>query len=154
MSPSINRFRGGYEFLRNPFPCDVILEDDMRIYPTVEHAYQASKTLDLDYRILIRKAQNLSLIKSLGKKAPLRLDWNDEFKLRIMEDLLRQKWRKTIFKRKLLSTWPHLIVEGNNRHDVFWGECDGTCSRGPHEPFGDNNLGKLHMKIREDIRLG
>ena len=150
----IDKFRGGYEFLRNPYPCEVVLEDDMRIYPSVEHAYQASKTLDLDYRILIQYHRGwLSELKSLGRKAPLRPDWNDELKISIMKDLLEQKWRKSLLKRKLLSTWPHQISEGNNWHDVFWGVCDGTCRQGPHKPFGEDHLGKLHMLIRENIRL-
>lgn len=44
---------------------------------------------------------------------------------------------------KLEATGDSLLVEGNWWHDTFWGVCNG---------FGENNLGKLLMKIREELK--
>ena len=46
----INEFQGDYRFLSNFHPAEV--EMDGIKYPSVEHAYQAAKSLDKDERIL------------------------------------------------------------------------------------------------------
>ena len=45
---------------------------------------------------------------------------------------------------KLLDTGDTELIEGNNWHDTFWGVCKGK---------GQNNLGKILMEVRKDIRL-
>lgn len=44
MSDAIDRFSGPHRFLSNFYPSPIIY--DGVAYPTVEHAYQAQKTLD------------------------------------------------------------------------------------------------------------
>jgi ribA/ribD-fused uncharacterized protein len=119
-------------------------------YPTVEHAYVAAKTLDLDKRKYI---SNLSWnkagqAKKIGQKLKIRDNW-DNIKVDIMEDLLRQKfgWRPN-FKQKLKDTGDQELVEGNYWHDNFWGNC--KCRACVDKP-GLNMLGKLLMKIRSEL---
>ena len=45
----INRFNGDYIFLSNFYPVEV--EYNGILYPSVEHAYQAQKTLNEDIRL-------------------------------------------------------------------------------------------------------
>src|SRR5579885_277433 len=52
----IASFHGTYRFLSNFWLSEVRLPGDPFLYPSVEHAYQASKTTDLDLRASIRSA--------------------------------------------------------------------------------------------------
>jgi predicted NAD-dependent protein-ADP-ribosyltransferase YbiA (DUF1768 family) len=81
--------------------------------------------------------------KAFGKTIILRPDWND-VKLKIMENLLRQKFKKgSELGDKLVETFPKILIEGNTWNDTFWGICNSV---------GKNHLGKLLMKIRRDIK--
>lgn len=81
--------------------------------------------------------------KRRAKKIAIREDW-DNVKLQIMEELLVQKFNQEPFKTNLINTGNEFIQEGNTWNDVFWGVNLKTG-------FGENNLGKLIMKIREGI---
>lgn len=111
-------------------------------YPTVEHAYQAAKTLDKKLRMSIMRTTSPAEAKRLGSSFVLRQDWH-QVKLGIMEDLLRQKFKQQPFKLKLQSTGTCYIEETNWWGDTYWGVCKGK---------GDNHLGKLIMKIREELQ--
>jgi len=61
-----------------------------------------------------------------------------------METLLREKFSKDPeLRAKLLNTGTSKLVEGNTWGDRFWGVCRGQ---------GENNLGRLLMKVREELR--
>jgi ribA/ribD-fused uncharacterized protein len=109
-------------------------------YPSVEHAYQAAKSMDKDERITIRNAKTAAEAKRWGKRVKkLRPSW-DEVKLEIMEYLIGEKFAPgTTLAGKLASTEPHELIEGNWWGDTFWGVCRGV---------GQNHLGKLLMKQR------
>ena len=62
-------FTGEYQFLSNFYPATVVLDDTT--YPTVEHAYQAAKTLDYQKRINIQQLPYPALAKKRGKCLPL-----------------------------------------------------------------------------------
>jgi len=55
----------GYAFLSNFHPSTIWVEG--KSYPTVEHAYQAHKTLNEESRELIRKAKDPAIAKKLGR---------------------------------------------------------------------------------------
>jgi ribA/ribD-fused uncharacterized protein len=136
----IDSFSAEFRFLSNFFPCKV--KFDGVTYASVEHAYQASKTLDDQERDQIKRA-SVRDAKRLGRKVKLRSDF-DHQKLNIMEDLLRQKFAKdSEFAELLLLTGDEKLVEGNTWGDVFWGVCDGK---------GENHLGSLLMKIRDELK--
>lgn len=133
-------FRGNYAFLSNFAKVPVLYQG--KVYPTVEHAFQAAKTLDEKERELIRSCKTPTEAKRIGRKVHLRSDW-EGIKLSVMEELIRIKFQNPEFKEKLLKTGNTELVEDNTWNDTFWGVCNG---------IGKNYLGKILMKIREEIR--
>ena len=152
----IDSFQGEFRFLSNFYSAPVVM--DAKLYPTIEHAYQAAKTFDLGMREQIRLAATPSVAKRLGRLVLLRPDW-DTFRLEAMEELLRQKFAKPTLRPRLIETWPHELVEGNTWGDTFWG---AVLVHRPtpwdSEPVpcwdGENHLGRLLMKIRNEITSG
>lgn len=135
----ITSFKGQYEFLSNFSPAIVTFEG--KEYPTVEHAYQAAKTLSEAYRFYVGIAPTAGEAKKRGRRVPIREDWN-QVKIVIMRELLRQKFTCPNLKSQLLATGDAELVEGNWWGDTFWGVCNGT---------GDNHLGKLLMELRKSL---
>ena len=76
---------GTYGFLSNFWPVQVDL--DGILYKSVEHAFQASKTIDPVERERIRDTFYPSEAKRLGKQVTLRPHW-DDFRLVSMRLLL------------------------------------------------------------------
>jgi N-glycosidase YbiA len=136
----IDKFDGGYRFLSNFYMHPVKL--DGVIYPSSEHGYQAAKTLDPAQREIIRTCSTPGQAKRAGKKVSLRPDW-ESVKLQVMEDLVRQKFNSPGLKELLLSTNNDELVEGNAWGDTYWGVCNGR---------GQNHLGKILMKVRQELR--
>lgn len=138
----IDSFTGEYEFLSN-FSKSIVYYDGVQ-YPTVEHAYQAAKTLDLDKRLVISELKTPALAKKAGRKLSIREDWGD-VKIGIMESLVRQKFvNNPTLRFQLTSTMEAELIEGNWWKDTFWGICNGV---------GENHLGKILMKIRNELRF-
>jgi N-glycosidase YbiA len=127
-----------YEFLSNFYPATVRL--DGVEYPTVEHAYQAAKTLNEAERRHVRSAPTPAEAKARGGQVTIRPDWN-EVKVEVMRGLLRQKFSDAALRDRLLRTAPRELVEGNTWGDQFWGVCEGK---------GENWLGRLLMEIRDE----
>lgn len=138
----ITRFSDNFRFLSNFWPCEI--QFDGYTYPSVEHAYQAAKTLDPGERKIIRACSTPGRAKRAGRKAHLRPDW-DNVKLQIMSDLVTQKFTDPNLARKLRATSPKALIEGNNWHDNFWGIC--LCPKCKNI-IGQNHLGTILMKTR------
>ena len=86
---------------------------------------------------------NGAAAKKLGRTVKLRPDWN-EVKLSVMLEVLRHKFNQNPdLADKLLATGDTLLQEGNTWHDYYWGVCNGK---------GENNLGKLLMLVRQELR--
>lgn len=147
---AIDRFRGGFRFLSNFEIVPDGVELDGYRYATVEHAYQAAKTLDAQQREDIRLAPTAAVAKRLGRRADLRPDW-DAIKIDVMHRLLWQKFQDPLLRTQLLATADVELIEGNDWGDRFWG-----CTYGGHDRgwVGENHLGKLLMALREEIRKG
>ncbi len=138
---SITRFSGEHSFLSNFYPSEVEL-DGMR-YPTVEHAYQAAKTIDHEEREIVRSSTTPGMAKKLGKHVTIRNDW-DVIKIDIMKHLVMQKFMNHPRNAELLiSTGDIDLIEGNWWGDTFWGTCNGR---------GENHLGKILMDVRQIIK--
>jgi ribA/ribD-fused uncharacterized protein len=137
----IDRFDGTFRFLSNFWPARVFLDGEE--YPTIEHAYQAAKTLDLEERPLVRLAATPGRAKRLGQRLTLREDW-EAVKLVVMLDLLRQKFARHSLTVALLATGEMELVEGNAWGDTFWGV---DTHKG-----GANHLGRLLMQVRAELR--
>ena len=63
----------GYAYLSNFYASTIYVEG--KPYATIEHAYQAHKTLDESSRQLIRKTTSPAEAKKLGRALVLREDW-------------------------------------------------------------------------------
>ena len=136
---SIDTFRGEYSFLSNFAPCKVTYKG--KVFPTVEHAFQAAKCLDENEMNIFLYIGEPKEAKKWGRTVKLRPDW-DSVKVGIMEDLVRQKFQNEKYRDLLKGTGDSIITEGNTWGDTFWGVCKGS---------GQNNLGKIIMKIREEL---
>lgn len=135
----IELFRGQYFFLSNFFEVPVIYDDI--IYGSAEAAYQAQKTLDISEREAIAKLSPLKA-KKKGEHIALRPDWED-VKLNIMYKICKAKFTQNEELRQLLiSTRGEELIEGNDWGDTFWGVSGGS---------GENHLGKILMRIRDDL---
>jgi len=140
----INSFEGDYRWLSNFWPIEVYL-DDIK-YSSVEHAYQAAKSRDVEIRENIRILKTSGEAKRAGKKISIREDW-DEVRDMIMLNLLRQKFSKIPLKTQLLATKDEVLIEGNWWHDNYWGMC--YCMKCKGIPF-QNKLGILLMQVRQE----
>lgn len=142
----VTRFVGVYTFLSNFYPVPVIGRNGWP-FPSVEHAYQASKPPGDEagerWAARIRDAPTPGAAKKLGRKCPVRDDWTTMEQLAVMYGLLVQKFDQDWLKAMLLETGDAEIVEGNTWGDTFWGRCGGV---------GDNHLGEMLMGIRDAIR--
>lgn len=136
----ISEFRGQYRFLSNFYLSPISYEG--LGFKTVEHAYQAAKTIDTKKKLVIANCITASKAKTKGKMLNLRPDWLT-VRLPIMEELVGLKFNIPELRAMLLATGRAELVEGNWWGDVFWGVCRGT---------GENHLGKILMKIREEKR--
>lgn len=138
---AITRFSGNFAFLSNFARSDIRMQG--KIYPTVEHAFQAAKTLDPESRERIRLAASPADAKRLGRRVRMRSDWNT-LRLTVMRECLRMKFRPgSRYAEMLLATGDAELIEGNTWGDRFWGVCDAT---------GENHLGRMLMEMRRELR--
>lgn len=141
---TVDRFEGEQRFLSNFYPAKVW--HDGVSYPTVEHAFQAAKTLDFVERRRISTLRTPGQAKRAGKMRRIRPEW-DQVKRSIMFELVLQKFSYHVdLRHQLLSTGELTLIEGNTWHDNFWGNC--TCPACVEIP-GQNHLGKALMTVRE-----
>lgn len=137
----ITEFQGQYRWLSNFWRSPILYE---RIkYPTVEHAYQAAKSTNYEYKKMIATLPTPGDAKRAGREATLRPDW-EKIKVDVMRALLWIKFQGPELRAKLLATGDEVLQEGNRWRDVFWG-VDIKTGR------GENTLGKLLMSIREAV---
>jgi len=152
----INSFSGRWTFLSNFYPSKIVHQGIT--YPSNEHYYVAMKVNDdqmingqfypkSDVRELISHVSTPGQVKRFGRTLKIRKDW-DDIKLSVMEWGLREKFKDEKLKEMLLQTGEEELVEGNWWHDNFF----GVCACGSCQGKGQNNLGKLLMKIRSEIR--
>ena len=138
---AIKSFSGEYRFLSNFWYHPVVMGG--MTFPTNEHAFQAAKTNSGMQRREVCNAGTPSIAKLLGRSVMMRPDW-EEIKLDVMYRINRQKFvYNTELGNKLLATGDAELIEGNTWGDKFWGVCDGE---------GQNHLGKILMRVREDVR--
>lgn len=142
----ISVFDGKYAFLSNFYESPIT--HDGITYPTNEHFFQAMKTLDINEKKKIAAASTPGQSKRMGRTVTLRSDW-EAVKSYYMELGLRLKFQNSDLAEKLIATGDEELVEGNIWHDNCWGNC--TCEQCANKP-GENRLGKLLMKIREELK--
>ncbi len=150
---AIRSFEGEHEFLSTLSKSRVVLPGDGGVegaefvaYPTVEHALQAAKSGDAEYRRAILACKTPLEAKRLGAKADFDKEAWKERSVVVMEALLRDKFRRhKQLRAQLLATGSQPLVYENAHNDQFWGVSKGK---------GTNHLGKLLEKVRADEREG
>lgn len=136
----INEFRGKYYFLSNFFEAPVIWDDIT--YRNNEAAFQSAKVLDKDIRQTFATLDPASA-KRKGRNVQLRHDW-EQVKYDIMYEICRAKFSQNEeLKTKLLETEDQHLEEGNTWGDMIWGTVNGK---------GQNHLGKILMRVREELK--
>ena len=117
-------------------------------YPTAEHAYQAAKMESTEIKIKIKDCHTPAEAKDFFETHGIKPDhgWTVEKKLTVMEQILMIKFggKEPLLTRALLATGNAMLLEGNTWNDTFWGVCNNT---------GENNLGKILMKVRAELFL-
>ena len=123
------------------------IEIDGKKWKTVEHYFQAQKTLDEKEQEKIRKSFKPKIAKKLGREVKLRSDW-DGVRVDVMRKALEEKFEKFEYQKLLLATNDRPIYE-----DAPWDKFWGTGNYRATEP-GRNMLGELLMEIRDRIKNG
>lgn len=138
----IDNFSGPYEFLSN-FSSSPITIDGID-YPTVEHAFQAHKSLRPEVRQAVANDSTPGLAKQHGRSLELRPDWED-VKVDVMRSCLAQKFvQGSELAHRLLDTGDAELIEGNNWGDDYWGI--------PYGGVGLNVLGSLLQERRFELK--
>ena len=138
----IDKFRGDYYFLSNFY--EVPVTYDNITYQNNEAAFQAQKTLDKNKREEFAFLDPAAA-KKYGRKVQLRSDW-ESVKVDIMYEICKAKFTQNPeLTEKLLATGDEELIEGNDWGDMIWGQVNGK---------GQNNLGKILMRIRSELAAG
>ena len=107
-----------------------------------ENELTTEECLDAARQIAEIGVKRVSLI---GGEVFLRPDW-EEVKVGIMEEIVRAKFTQhPELAARLLATGDKVLVEGNHWGDTCWGVDTRTGQ-------GENHLGKILMKVREELR--
>lgn len=114
-------------------------------WDTVEHAYQAQKTVVQEEYDAIRLAKTPRIARDLGQTVTLFAGW-DLDKRRVMKQCVLAKFvQHHDLREQLLSTGDEELIE-DSPIDWYWGcGADGV---------GQNMLGKILMEVRAELRNG
>lgn len=112
-------------------------------YPSVEHAYQASKFKDRSIKEDIADADSVREARRIGREfGNLRDDW-DDVKYDIMENLVRKKFQDDVLAERLAKTGKvNIVMEG---YDDYWGTGQSST--------GQNKLGEILETIRSEVQF-
>ena len=138
----INDFSGKYFFLSNFYESPVTYKGIT--YRNNEAAFQAQKVSKKDEQKTFSDL-NPSEAKKKGRHVTLRKDVNwDSVKTTYMYEICLAKFSQNKeLKEKLLATGDKHLEEGNTWGDRIWGTVNGV---------GETRLGKILMKVREELR--
>ncbi len=139
----ILQFRDEYDFLSNAFPAEMTFEGIS--YPCAESAFLASR-----YEDLAEKKRISSMKPEKAKQKYAAFPGNSEWVKNqdsVMEEIVRQKFsQRHDLMEKLMETGNRYLVNGGKK-DSYWGVHSITW-------VGENRLGLILMKIRDEHRKG
>ena len=145
----IDTFDGDFAWLSNFYHSP--FSDGEFTYPTMEHYFQAAKTLSMEEFCDIVAASTPGQAKRLGRKVQLRPDW-EHVKEQVMLTGVRLKFSQDpVLREKLIATGDEFLEEGTLWHDNEWGNC--RCANCAHIT-GRNKLGKILMQVRDELNNG
>ena len=115
------------------------------LHMTSEHAYQASKFLDISLQMEVIRARSAHDAKEIANahRDKRRPDWHS-VRRPIMKNVCRLKLEQhTVIRTLLLETGTRDIIE-DSPIDSFWGW--------GHDRKGENQLGKIWMELRSELQ--
>ena len=119
-----------------------------RTFATSEHAYHWEKFMgrpDIQERVAFAKSAHEAFKVAESHAAHVRPGWKED-RVMMMRQIIRAKAEQHEYvRRKLLATGERELIE-NSWRDSFWGW-------GPNRD-GVNQLGKLWMELRAELRAG
>ena len=118
---------------------------DGKRWPTSEHYFQAQKFKEPRLKERIRKTKSPMVAARMGRdrSQPLRRDW-ESVKVEVMTKALRAKFTQHEDLRTLLLGTADAAIVEHTDNDSYWGDGgDGS---------GKNMLGRLLMRVREELR--
>lgn len=142
MKDKIVGFNGEYEFLSNSYNCKIYDEKDKLTYSNIESALIAQKSTDFGTR---RKFTRLNAMKARKKESsiPDNYEWEDN-KDKIMYSFIVDKFKEgSILAKKLINTGEKELINEVSYPDEYYGV---------HYGKGENILGKMLMKRREELQ--
>ena len=139
----IDSFTGYFDFMHNNFQTPVYY--DGILYPSVTHAYHAARTCDEVTRRAILNAETFQILGNIAIRIEDPSGWQER-KVKVMEQLLRDKFRRSKeLQDKLRMTENRELVmtyQEEKKNNLYWGVVKGK---------GQNQLGRILMKIRDDL---
>lgn len=138
-------FQGDYHFLSN-FHRTQFNWDFWPHWDSAEAAFQSAKCKTAEERKKFTDPSvTPAMAKRMGRHVELRPDW-EQMKDGIMECVVRAKFFQIeSLAQKLVATENAELVEGNTWGDTYWGVDLRTMK-------GQNKLGKILMKIRNELK--
>lgn len=154
---TIDEFRNEYFFLSNFYPAELTLsysgipgmEWSMA---TGEHAFQSAKVSSCAWSVedkitwlnRVESEKTPSKAKYHGNSIEIDPEHWDSVSLDVMYYITYRKFSEYAgLKKLLLATGDATLIEGNNWGDTYWGQVNGV---------GENNLGKVLMQVRSELR--
>ena len=114
----IEGFYGYYDFLCNDYSAEVFYKG--YLYPTVSHAYHGARAPSEKARHIIHKSPTLSAMYEFAATFEDPKDWPFR-RLKIMEGLLRDKFRRRRDLREKLQSTEGRDLINTTTDDKFWG---------------------------------
>jgi ribA/ribD-fused uncharacterized protein len=137
-------FAGKHRWLSNMWPVE--MEINGIKFVSSENAYQASKYQG--QREVIAKLAKMPPFKAKAYAKDKLNGWTTEDfnskKDKFMYIFVKKKFENPCLRRKLINTGSVHLEETNTWGDTYW----GCCPQG----VGENNLGKILMKVRDEIQ--
>ena len=133
-----NIIMGNISWMRNDYRKDITVGGIT--YPTLEHAYQASKTKDRNIKLQIADTNSVSEARKIGRNIKQSAGFDREA---IMTALQRLKYTDKDLGEMLANTGTDpIVMEG---YHEFWGTGeDGN---------GQDVMGAILMSIRSDLQI-
>lgn len=118
-----------------------------KLYPTSEHAYQAAHFFETNPELAeqVRSCRSPKEAQDFANANSDQDDpkWKDK-KLLVMEDIIRCKLEQHAYIREILTLSGNKNIVETNDKDEFWGWGKNHNAQ--------NHLGKIWMKLREELR--
>ena len=154
---NVEPFKHPNNVLTNYYPCDIKL--DGQVFKSAEHCYLWHKCTDLMEPELAERVFSAStpeeakrISTELGTQKDL-TDWDNK-KIDIMRKILLAKLDScNLYRNVLLKSGDKILVESTK--DKFWGSNMSHFLVKTTDPIfypGENQLGRLHMEIRDNIK--